>query len=102
MITQNKILLAGMVIVGIAYVYQPANAETASAAVLANTCYSCHGTNGKSVGDMPTIAGKTKNFIVDKLKAFKSGAKSSTVMMRITKGFSDSELDAISGIIANK
>jgi len=101
-INQNKVLLAGMAIVGMAYAYQPANAQMASAEVLVNTCYSCHGTDGKSVGDMPTVAGKTKSFIANKLKAFKSGKISSTVMMRITKGFSDSELDAIAGIMARK
>ncbi len=73
----------------------PAQAEMASGAVLANTCFSCHGTDGKSAGDMPTIAGKNENFITQKLKAFKSGSLEATIMNRIAKGFTDEEIAAL-------
>ncbi|MBT3989370.1 MAG: cytochrome C [Rhodospirillaceae bacterium] len=99
---RKKTFLFGLAILGIAFAFNPAQAQMATGEVLVNTCYSCHGTDGKSVGDMPTVAGKSKNFISKKLKDFKSGKKSSTVMMRITKGFSDSELDAIAAIMAKK
>ncbi len=80
----------------------PATAETTSGAVLVNTCFSCHGTDGKSAGDMPTIAGKSEKFIVDKLKHFKKGALEATVMNRIAKGFNDDELAAIAKFFAAK
>jgi len=80
----------------------PAGAEMASGAVLANTCYSCHGTDGKSVGDMPTIAGKSEKFIVAKLTSFRSGKLPSTVMGRISKGFSDNEIAALAKFFAGK
>jgi sulfide dehydrogenase cytochrome subunit len=82
----------------------PAAAETtmASGAVLTNTCFSCHGTDGHSVGGMPTIAGKTKNFIADRLKAFKADKLEPTVMNRIAKGFSDTEIEAIADYFAKK
>lgn len=73
----------------------PARAEMASAAGLANSCFSCHGTDGKSAGAMPTIAGKSAAYMVEKLTSFKSGALDSTVMGRIAKGFSDAEIDAL-------
>lgn len=73
----------------------PAQAEMASGAVLANTCFSCHGTDGKSAGDMPTIAGKSEAFITKKLKAFKSGELEATVMDRIAKGFTGDEIAAL-------
>ena len=38
----------------------PAQAEMASGAVLANTCFSCHGTDGRSAGDMPTSPKSTR------------------------------------------
>ncbi len=73
----------------------PVEAEIASGAVLTNTCFSCHGTDGMSVGDMPTIAGKSEEFITQKLKAFKSGEIEATIMNRIAKGFTDEEISAL-------
>ena len=73
----------------------PAQAEIASGAVLANTCFSCHGTDGKSVGDMPSIAGKSEDFITQKLKAFRSDELEATIMNRIAKGFTDEEIAAL-------
>ena len=80
----------------------PAQADMASSAVLTNTCFSCHGTDGKSLGDMPTIAGKSESFIADKLKGFKKGADDPTVMNRIAKGFTDAEIAALAKFYAKK
>ena len=80
----------------------PAKAEMASGVVLANTCFSFHGTNGKSRGDMPSIAGKSKGFIVSSMKNFRSGERPSTVMMRISKGFTDAEIDALASYFSKK
>lgn len=80
----------------------PAQAEIASGAVLANTCFSCHGTDGKSAGDMPTIAGKSEDFITRKLKAFKSGELEATIMNRIAKGFTDEEIAALAKFFSRR
>lgn len=80
----------------------PAHADTTSGAVLVNTCFSCHGTDGKSIGEMPTIAGKSEKFIADKLRRFKAGTYEATVMNRIAKGFTDAELTAIAKQFAAK
>jgi len=80
----------------------PAQADMASGAVLTNTCFSCHGTDGKSVGGMPTIAGKSESFIAKKLKGFKKGADDPTVMKRIAKGFTDAEIAALAKFFAKK
>lgn len=97
-------LLAGAMglAVGAMLAQGPARADTASAAVLANTCFSCHGTDGRSAGAMPTIAGKSEAFIVEKLTAFKAGSLESTVMGRIAKGFSDAEIAALAKFFAGR
>jgi sulfide dehydrogenase cytochrome subunit len=82
-------------IVGVTFAPALVQAEMASGAVLTNTCFSCHGTDGKSAGDMPTIAGKSEDYITQKLKAFKSGELEATVMDRIAKGFTDDEIAAL-------
>ena len=99
----NKLPIAiGLITLGLFCAPQSSHAEMASDTVLLNTCYSCHGTDGKSAGDMPTIAGKSKKYIADSLKAFRSSKKTSTVMMRIAKGFNDAELNAIASAFSKQ
>ncbi|NQU62004.1 MAG: c-type cytochrome [Rhodospirillales bacterium] len=98
-----KLFLGAVVLFsGTLFFTPPAGANMASGAVLANTCYSCHGTDGKSVGDMPTISGKSQKFIADKMKSFKAGKLDPTVMNRIAKGFTDSEIDALAKHFSGK
>ncbi|MBL6951286.1 MAG: c-type cytochrome [Alphaproteobacteria bacterium] len=81
--------LAGLVLPG------GARAEDQRGIIMANTCHSCHGTDGRSVGAMPSIAGKSSDYIVETLRKFRDGKKPSTVMARIAKGFSDDEIVAL-------
>lgn len=62
---------------------------------LAATCANCHGTNGKSVGGMESLAGLPKDKIVQNMKAFKSGEKPATIMHQLSKGYNDAQIDAI-------
>jgi len=75
-------------------------ADQASAAVLASTCFSCHGAGGKSAGAMPSINGKPAKLIELNMKAFRDGKRQSTVMQRIAKGFNDAEIKALSEYLA--
>jgi cytochrome c553 len=67
---------------------------------LAATCANCHGTNGKSLGGMESLAGVEKDKLVDKLKEFRSGAKPATIMHQISKGYSEEQLDLIAAWFA--
>ena len=100
-VTAAIVCIAGT-LAGTLYVTGPAQAEMASGAALANTCFSCHGTDGRSAGDMPTIAGKSENFITEKLQAFKSDSLDATIMNRIAKGFSDQEIAALAKFFSGK
>jgi sulfide dehydrogenase cytochrome subunit len=91
---------AAAVLLGLAVSVAPARAEMASGQILTYTCFSCHGTDGESVGEMPTIAGKSEKFIREKLQAFKSGELQGTVMTRIAMGFSDPEITALAKYFA--
>ncbi len=74
-----------------------------SPSMLANTCAGCHGTDGASAGDiMPIIGGMEKEYMQLVLEEFKSGERSSTIMGRIAKGYSDTELKAIASYLADK
>ncbi|MBK7663194.1 MAG: c-type cytochrome [Sterolibacteriaceae bacterium] len=67
---------------------------------LSATCANCHGTNGRSLGGMESLAGVDKNKLLDKLKAFRSDAKPATIMHQISKGYSEEQLDLIAGWFA--
>ena len=77
-------------------------AEEQRGAILANTCFSCHGTDGRSAGAMPSIEGKAANYIADSLKHFRDGTKPGTVMPRIAKGFTDEEIAILADYFSSR
>jgi len=71
--------------------------------MLADTCAGCHGTDGASTGPaIPSIAGLSETYMVDTMKAFKSGDRHSTVMGRIAKGYSDEEFALMATVFAKQ
>lgn len=62
----------------------------------AASCTGCHAPAGRA-GAIPTLAGRPAGEIVQAMEAFRSGARSATVMDRIAKGFSEAETRAIAG-----
>ncbi len=68
----------------------------ASAAMLANTCAGCHGTDGVSTGPAtPSIAGLSVEYFIEMMEEFKEAETPSTIMTRIAKGYSGDEIKAM-------
>ena len=68
---------------------------------LAATCFTCHGTDGVSVGGVPpSIAGQNKDYLLQQLKDFKAGKRPATIMHQQAKGYSDEQLEQIAGYFA--
>jgi sulfide dehydrogenase cytochrome subunit len=84
-----------------AVVVTPAAPPPTAAAVknMISNCFSCHGTDGRSAGAIPSLTGMTAEQAKAMLMGFKSGALPSTVMTRHAKGYSDAELEAIANYI---
>lgn len=81
---------------------QPAAPPSPAAVVnMINNCYSCHGTDGRSPGAIPSLTGKNAEQALLLLKEFKSGQLATTVMTRHAKGYSDAELEALANYMAN-
>jgi len=83
------------------------HAQTAPAQALYNrslaaTCANCHGTDGRAVAGSSVLplAGLDRNYFVEQMKAFKSGARPATVMHQISKGYSDAQIDTLAGYFA--
>ena len=72
--------------------------DPAYARGLAATCFTCHGTDGRSVGGIPpSLAGQDRNYLLQALKEFKEGKRPATIMHQHAKGYTDEQL----GLIAN-
>lgn len=69
--------------------------------MLSNSCSACHGTDGKSPGEIPSINGKSARFINQALTEFRAGNRPSTVMGRHAKGYSDKEIKLIADYFAS-
>lgn len=69
---------------------------------LAATCASCHGTGGRAVdaAAVPGLAGMPAAYLVEQMRAFKSGARTATVMHQISKGYSDVQVDQLAAYFA--
>lgn len=68
---------------------------------LAATCFTCHGTDGMSVGGMPpSIAGQNKDYLLQQLMDFKAGKRPATIMHQQAKGYSDEQLAQIAAYFA--
>lgn len=69
--------------------------EITRGAMLSNSCAGCHGTDGNSPGAMPSINGKSAQFISQALLEFREGKREATVMGRHAAGYSDDEIQLI-------
>ena len=71
-------------------------------AMLSASCEGCHGTDGHSPGAIPDISGKSAEFIRISLEEFRSGVRTSTVMARHAKGYTDDEILLIAEYFAKR
>ena len=68
---------------------------------LAATCFTCHGTDGISIGGVPpSLAGQSKEHLLQQLKDFKAGKRPATIMHQHAKGYSDEQLEQIAAYFA--
>lgn len=74
--------------------------DAAVARSLAATCANCHGTDGRSVGAMDSLAGMNKAEMVRKLNEFRSGTRPATIMHQLAKGYTEQQIDTIAGYFA--
>jgi sulfide dehydrogenase cytochrome subunit len=77
-------------------------ADSMNATVLSIPCAGCHGTDGESLGGMPSIKGKSSDFITQALKDFRSGNRRATVMGRIAKGYTDEQIKLLADYYSSR
>ncbi len=62
-------------------------------AYLAANCANCHGTAGRSVNNLPRLAGIPKDTFVAQLRDFRDGKKAATIMHQLAKGYTDEQIN---------
>jgi cytochrome c553 len=67
---------------------------------LASTCANCHNTTGRSVTNMPSIAGLPKDVMLRTMREFKEGKRPATIMHQLAKGYTDVQLELIAAHFA--
>lgn len=69
---------------------------------LAATCANCHGTDGRSAGGggMPGLAGLSRTYMIEQMKAFRDGTRQATIMHQLAKGYTDEQIALMADFFA--
>jgi sulfide dehydrogenase cytochrome subunit len=67
---------------------------------VAANCASCHGTDGRSRGGIPSLAGRDTASVMQQVRDFRDGRRPSTVMQQLAKGYTDAEIEAAAAYFA--
>jgi cytochrome subunit of sulfide dehydrogenase len=96
------VMLAGLSLWGAVGTAAAQSSQALNIRSLAATCANCHGTNGVAVqgSAVVSLAGVPKDYIIAQMAAFKSGARTATIMHQISKGYSDAQVEQIAGYFA--
>lgn len=98
----SKSLVLALLVTGGSVVLPAMAADPAATRDLAATCFTCHGTDGHSVGSVPpSLAGQNKSYLLQQMKDFKAGKRPATIMHQNAKGYTDEQLDLIAGYFAS-
>ena len=71
-----------------------------SAQAIVQTCYVCHGPDGRSAGPVASLAGLPREHIVRQMTEFRTGRRPGTVMNRIARSYSEEQIGAIAEFLA--
>ncbi|WP_296224635.1 c-type cytochrome [Ralstonia sp. UBA689] len=85
----------------------PTNAQ---ARIWAASCASCHHADTAPeapgakppVQTLPSLAGRSQAELIDRLQAFRDGARPSTVMGQLARGYDDAQIAAIAGWLSRQ
>ena len=69
---------------------------------MAATCTFCHGTDGRSAGMTPSLAGVDQGYMAQQMKDYKTGKRPGTIMHQLAKGYTDAQIDQIAAYFAAK
>lgn len=80
----------------------PGYGQSPPGRLLASNCFQCHGTNGRAVGDMEKLAGKSANEIYEELLEMKGKPANGNIMHVHARGYTDAQLRLIADYLARQ
>lgn len=69
---------------------------------LAATCTGCHGPQGRSVSEIPTLSGRAAAELAQLLRDFRDGTRAGSVMPQHAKGYDDAQIERIARWFASQ
>lgn len=70
--------------------------------VLAAGCAGCHGTEGRSAGEIPALAGVERARLLAALREFRDGQRAATVMHQHARGYTDAEFERLADYFSSR
>lgn len=68
--------------------------------LLANSCFSCHGFEGKlDNAEITPLANYPASLIISQMKAYRDGTRQGTIMNRHARGYTDEEIELMANFI---
>lgn len=97
-----RAIVSGALLAACACAAMAQDAKSLQLKALAATCANCHGTGGRAIDGsaVPGLAGMPAVYLVEQMKAFKSGARQATVMHQLAKGYSEAQVEQLAGFFA--
>lgn len=97
---QKRVALSAVILlftVAPALATLPGNGER-----IAQTCSGCHGTQGASPSShIPVIGGQNAAYLTKSMKEYRDGLRPGGVMANLSKGYSDTQIEETSQVIAS-
>lgn len=69
---------------------------------LAANCTGCHGTQGRSEGGMPSLAGLDRSYLLNAMSEFRSGGRAATVMHQHAKGYTVEQVELMADYFSSQ
>ena len=80
----------------------PASADAAAGRTKAQMCATCHGANGLAVApNTPHVAGQPEPYLIEQLKAYRSGKRAHEVMGVVAKPLTDADIAELAAWFAS-
>lgn len=86
-----------LALIGLAATQVPAAGDMPS---VADSCLACHSNSADKPGGIASLQGLNEVDIVAAMREFRSGAREATIMGRLAKGFTDTEISAVAKAVS--
>jgi cytochrome c553 len=82
---------------------QPAAGESVAVGELAAKCDRCHGPIGRNLSmPVPSLDGQNRDYLIKGMKAYRGDDRGSSMMHKMSAGYSDEMIEAIAGYYARR